>query len=567
MKEYSIIILCVCLLILPSCHTVKQSPVTKPANSKISNFLEERVDSIFHQYNNAATPGIAVGIVKDGETVFTKGYGIANLEYGIPVSDATVFTLCSVSKQFTVLGLMLLRDEGLLSLDDDIRSYVPELPDYGTTITLRHLANNTSGLRSHLQLLGLKGYIADDMINQQITEDVIFRQMELNFRPGDAYNYSNSGFVLLAKVIERVSGQSYTSFLDDRIFKRLGMNHTFVMDNYQKIVTNKAASYELGADGAFVFAPSNYSYVGASGIYTTIEDFSKWAANFQNIVVSNQQIFSEMNTKGILNNGEESFYALGQIVQEYNGLNRIWHSGSDAGYRSYIGRFPDQNISIVLLTNNATVYAEGEALKVMNLFLEPYFERAENRKTQSNEFVNLTSKKKQEFEGAYLSENYEIIRNVIIENDTLVYIRPDQGGRQSKLLPVSETKFVLGNSDHIYVSFVKNETLEILDRDEVVETYYKYTPKDYTIDELQEFIGRYYSEELETFYNIQIQNGELVIVNARMGTIKLNSVKQDGFLGSSWIFSNLIFERDENSKISGFRVSGQRVKNMLFVKV
>jgi len=531
----------------------------------VDSDIETKIDSLFDNYDTI--PGVSIGVIKDGQLILEKQYGLANLEYNIPISDASVFTLCSVSKQFTVFGLMLLEEKGLLSLDDNIRKYVPELPDYGHVITLRHLANNTSGLRSNLQLLGLKGYTADDMINQQTVNDIIFRQKELNFVPGDKYNYSNSGFVLLAKVIEKVSNKSFSDYMKETVFAPLGMNDSFVMDDYQKVINNKVSSYEI-SDGKFVFAPSNYSYVGASGVYLTLKDFSKWAANFTNIKVGNQKIFNKMNTKGILNNGEESFYALGQIVQEYNGLHRIWHSGADAGYRAYIGRFPEQNLSFILLSNNANVYAEGEALKVADLFLKPYFKENKTAAIKTNkktEYINLSSEQKMKLKGSYVNQDYEIIRNINLKNDTLVYIRPDQNNRTTKLWPLAPNLFTLGGNKNVEVLF-NNKILKILVDNKEEEKYSKYTAKTYTEKELKEFLGIYYSDELETTYTLKIINNQLTILNSRIGMIDITPLKEDVFLGKTWIFNSLVFERDVNGLVNGFRVSGQRVKNMYFEK-
>lgn len=565
MKQFLIYITCVFSVASISCQT----GIQKDMNTNISGIVEKQIDSIFEVYNKAETPGIAIGVIENGEVIFQKSYGIANLEYDIPISDATVFTLCSVSKQFTVLGLMLLVEKGLISLDDDIRKYIPELPGYDTTITLRHLANNTSGLRSNLQLLGLKGYTSDDMINQRTVDEIIFRQKELNFKPGDEYNYSNSGFILLAKVIERVSGKSFSSYIKESIFEPLKMHNSFVMDDYQRIIKNKASSYEE-VNGKFVFTPSNYSYVGASGIYTTIEDFSKWAANFTTIKVGSQDIFDKMNIKGILNNGEESFYALGQIVQEYHGLKRVWHSGSDAGYRSYIGRFTDQDLTFILLSNNASVYAEGEALKVADLFLKPIFKESKEEAMHIKQkliYTSLTSKQKEELTGSYLSENYEVTRNIQIENDTLMYVRPNQGNRKTQLQPLSETRFVLGANENVQVSFENKGILKVLANNIEVETYIKYLPKTYTNEELQEFTGVYYCDELEVSYELKIKDNNLIILNSRIGSIRINLLKEDVFSGTSWIFNSLSFVRNKDSSIKGFRVSGQRVKHMYFEKV
>jgi len=265
--------------------------------------IEPRIDSIFGDYNSLEVPGVAIGVVQNGSLIFKKGYGSANLEYDIPIDPlSTVFTLASVSKQLTVLAILLLEAEQKLSLDDDVRDHFPEIHDYGSIVTLRHLASNTSGLRSDLRLLGMSGVMPDDHISSDMIQDIIFQQKELNFKPGTEFRYSNSGFFLLSEVVSRVSGLPFRTFMKERIFDPLGMTHTFVMDDCQQLVENRADSYQY-YNGSYERVIMNYSFAGSTGVWTTLDDFSKWASNFEDPIVGNHDIFKKMNTPGMLNNG------------------------------------------------------------------------------------------------------------------------------------------------------------------------------------------------------------------------------------------------------------------------
>ncbi|HWY33336.1 MAG TPA: serine hydrolase domain-containing protein, partial [Nitrosopumilaceae archaeon] len=291
---------------------------------------EEKVDELLAKYNNSDAPGIAVAVVKDGSVVYKKGYGIANLEYRIPITPVSVFHIASVSKQFTVFAILLLEKEGKLSLDDDIRKYIPELPDYGYKITLRNLANHTSGIREIYDLCNLIGANDNDLITNLQAFKLIINQRSLNFIPGTEYEYCNSGYILLAKIVERVSGKSFAEFTSERIFKPLKMNNSFFLDDPEKIIKNKVYSYHE-AESSFKKSLLNFSLVGSTGLNTTVEDLSLWTMNFRSPIIGDSSIFNQMKEKSKLNNGEIISYALGQEVREYKGLDVIFHGGGDAG--------------------------------------------------------------------------------------------------------------------------------------------------------------------------------------------------------------------------------------------
>ena len=308
---------------------------------------EKRIDQIMSKWNIDNGPGASVAVVKDGEVVFSKGYGIANLEYDIPIETNSVFHIASISKQATAFALVLLAEEGKLSLDDDVRKYISEVPDFGTPITLRHLATHTSGLRDQWNLLKMAGWRMDDVITTDQVLKLIAKQKELNFLPGEEFLYCNTGYTLMAEVIEEVSGMTFAEFTEKRIFMPLNMSNTQFYDNHEKVVQNRVYSYIAEGSG-YRKANMNYSIPGATSLFTTPEDLAKWVFNFENPSVGNAESMKEMHTRGILNNGDTLKYALGQNISHYKGLLNVSHGGADAGYRTYLSRFPDQKFAVIV---------------------------------------------------------------------------------------------------------------------------------------------------------------------------------------------------------------------------
>ncbi len=344
----------------------------------------EQVDELFAAWDRKDTPGAAVAVVKDGNIVYKQGYGIANLEYDIPISPSSIFHIASVSKQFTVFSILLLEKEGKLKLDDDIRKYIPEVPDFGTTITLRHLATHTSGLRDQWNLLSMAGWRMDDVITKEQVLKLVSKQKDLNFAPGEEYLYCNTGFTLLAEVVSRVSEMSFAEFTKANIFEPLQMNNTLFYDDHEKIVKNRTYSYYLDSTG-LKKSVLNYANVGATSLFTTVEDLSLWAMNFSNIKIGDAKILSTMNTPAVLNNGKEFGGALGQFVGTYKGMNEIQHGGADAGYRSYLTRFPDENFSVIVFSNSAEFNTGGMAHKVVDIYLKDKVEDEPEKEVLENE--------------------------------------------------------------------------------------------------------------------------------------------------------------------------------------
>ena len=331
----------------------------------------QNVDRIFEPWTKAGSPGAAVAVIQDGKIVFQKGYGRASLEYDVAISPETVFHVASVSKQFTAMSLVLLEQDGKLSLQDDVHKYLPELPDYGQRIAIRNLLQHTSGIRDQWQTLGLAGWRLDDVITQKQILRMLFRQKELNFAPGSRHLYSNGGYTLAAEIVARVSGKPFPEFAKERIFTPLGMTRTHFHDDHRSIVPDRAYSYESAPGGGYQASPLNYANVGATSLFTTAPDLTKWLDNFRAPKVGGARAVARLEEQAVLTDGTTIDYALGVSVSKYRGLRTVSHGGGDAGYRSYVVWFPDQRLGVVVLSNLASFNPGVIANRVAELYLGP----------------------------------------------------------------------------------------------------------------------------------------------------------------------------------------------------
>lgn len=330
--------------------------------------LHASVDSLFSNRNDK-TPGYAIGIVNDGKIDYVKGYGMANLEYAVPILPSTPFHLASVSKQFTAFCIYLLAQQGKLNLSDSVQKYLSELPHYSYRITILNLLQQTSGLRDQWELLGLSGAAEPDLITQQHVLNMIYRQTELNFKPGDKWLYSNSNYSLLAKIVEQVSGKTFSDFIRENVFLPLQMQASFIYDDATRMIPFKASSYRSGSNGDYKKMNLNYSSYGATDMWSTVEDLSKWLLNFDQTKAVSKNIFNEMSTKAVLNNGDSASYGSGLFIGNYKGLARIFHDGNDAGYQTFIAYFPEKKFGIVVLSNLAEANPTRKAMQIADIYI------------------------------------------------------------------------------------------------------------------------------------------------------------------------------------------------------
>jgi CubicO group peptidase (beta-lactamase class C family) len=331
--------------------------------------LSEQVDQLFQRWHRPDSPGAAVLVMSGGEVVHARGYGMANLEHGIPMRPSTVLDIASVSKQFGAMAVALLEAEGKVRLDDPVRTYLPELPPWGDEVTLRHLVHHTSGLRDWPGTLMAGGWDFQDVISFEQILRMAERQEDLNFRPGSEYAYSNTGYNLLAEVVARVTGESFRAFSQERIFRPLGMNRTHVQDDPTEIIGGRADSYAPRPEGGYRRITNNLTALASSSMHTTVEDLALWIANFQDPVVGGAEVMERIHQRGILTGGDTIAYAFGHLVERHRGVRRVTHTGSWAGYRSALHRFPDHDFAVVILANTADMAPAALAEEITDLYL------------------------------------------------------------------------------------------------------------------------------------------------------------------------------------------------------
>lgn len=529
------------------------------------------VDALFAKYNNSDSPGIAVSVIKDNKVIYQKGFGMANLEYGIPITTKTKFHVASLSKQFTAFMILKLEDEGLLSINDDVRTYIPELPDYGKKITINHLLTHSSGIRDQWRLLEMAGWRLDDVIKTEQIFRLITNQKELNFSPGDSFDYSNSGYTLLAIVVERLTKMSFANYAKKTIFEPLQMNDSFFYDDHEEMVANRAYSYK-NVNDRLKKSNLNFATVGPTSLFTTVEDMSKWAINFQNMTIGNERIFQSMSQKAKKNDGSISSYAKGQFIANHYGYENIYHSGSDAGYRSYFVRFPDLGYQFILFANASYVNSSKETFQLVNYYLKDKKPKSENNTPASEVFeydedifVNLSNTKMKEFEGSYFNRETKGYTEVKLENDTL-NLKGSVLSETIKLYPVGNSNFkVKGSKYDISVNFKENDYKEPVLEIRIPDIMWYWNMK---VDKVNpsNYLGSYYNDELRTQYDLVKKENELYLTHQKLDDIKIEQINEAYFSSNNRNFSNMRFRQNESGKVIEFSVSNYGAKNIIFTR-
>ena len=397
------------------------------------------VDAVFSAWNTA-TPGCAVGVGVGGKPVLTRGYGMADLEHDVANDAETIFEAGSVSKQFTAAAVLLLARDGKLSLDDPVRKYIPELPDYGVPLTIRHMLTHTSGLRDWGEVAGIAGWPRGTRVHTHAhVLDIVSRQKALNFTPGTDWSYSNTGYNLAAIIVSRVSGKSFADFSRERIFQPLGMTHTSWRDDYTRIVKHRAIAYERAADGYHEDMPFENVH-GNGGLLTTVGDLLRWNENFVSPVVGDQGFVTEQQTRGRFSDGKEHEYGLGLYIRPYRGVMEVGHSGSTAGYRAYLARYPERQVSVAVLCNagnaNATQFAHAVADLYLGNAVTPSASAAAGGRGSAQAIPALAPAKLTEYAGRYVSDEAETELTVAMDGNALVLKRrPDVALRMRPVGP------------------------------------------------------------------------------------------------------------------------------------
>ena len=529
----------------------------------------KKIDSIFKKWDNTNNPGCTVGIVRNDSLIFSKGYGMANLEYAIPNGPATIFHMASVSKQFTGYAIVLLASQGKLRLDDDVRKWLPWFPDLKEKITIRHLLNHTSGIRDQWQLLAISGTRLDDVITQEHIVKILSRQRELNFKPGEKYSYSNSGYTMLAEIVKSVTGQTLRAFTDSAIFKPLGMTSTHFHDNYEEIEKNRSYSYQRVDSAHFSNSVLSYSNAGATSLFTNIPDLGKWVMNFYNHKVGSQKEIDMLVEKGKLNDGKELTYALGIDVGKYKGWKQYSHSGGDAGFRTYLTVLPDLKMGFMVFSNLGDFNTYEKAYAVANLFVKDSSQQKEVVKKEPRDSVAAVLKDTlslKKYLGDYIGDD-GLPFSFDLKDSKLYYRIYDQ-----KNFLIKEQKDTFSMPDEPQIKFVfglkaKDTMVNIFTPDQSyhLKKYIKDTS--HTDEILKTYTGVYYCPELDCKYGIELKDHQLILTNTKYDDTKLTLSGSENLRSDFWWVNNLKIIRDGKNVITGFEVNSGRIMHLKFNKI
>ena len=510
------------------------------------------LDRVFQQWNSKTTPGCAVGVSQPGQPVLARAYGMADLEHDVANTPETIFEAGSVSKQFTAAAIVLLSLDGKLSLDDNVRKYIPELPEYQWPITIRHMLTHTSGLRDWGSVAGIAGWPRGRRAHTHAhVVDILSRQRALNFPPGAEYSYSNSGYNLLAVIVDRVSGTSFSEFTKKRLFEPLGMTHTQWRDDFTRIVKNRSVGYSQRGTGWANDMPFENVH-GNGGLLTTVGDLLIWNENLHTGKLGGRAFLEEMHRRGVLTSGRTISYASGLMHGEYKGKPEINHTGSTAGYRAFLGRHPDSNLSIAVLCNAGNANPGGLGNSIAGVFLGPEAPRAVTQIKAASVDPSVLSSKA----GLYRQwRTGDVLRLQFNEGKLQI-----AGNRPTELVPLSATQFQAGNRQFNFrpSSGARSRIAEVnADGDTVFyEPTGEFAP---TASQLAEFAGEYYSPDLETTFTVVVDDGRLVMRRRPDTRMVLTPVYTDAFNANVGLVR---FHRDASNRINELSIGQGRVYDL-----
>ena len=541
-------------------------PVAPSATQSASR--AQQVDALFAQWSRADTPGAAVAVVQDGQLVYRGNFGMADIERGRTIDASTSFHVASLSKQFTAFAILLLAQDGKLSLDDDVRQYVPELPDFGQTIRIRHLLSHTSGLRDQWNLLVMAGWRMDDVITHDDVMRLVRRQHALNFAPGSDFAYNNTGYTLLAAIVQKVSGKPLAAFARERIFAPLGMQHTFFHEQYATLVAGRAQSYQPAAGGGYDGVALSYSTVGPTGLLTTADDLLLWAKNFDDGRVGGRSLLAQMQSSAVFNDGKPTGYGGGLDIGTYRGLKSIDHAGADAGFRSYLARFPEQRLTVIITGNGADVQASRLGQRIADIYLDGQLSPLPKPFPSYSDAtqVPLAPARLDALIGTYALENGSAITFAREHGHLVGWTAGDDkmpfypSGAREFFVKLSNASFRFDAPDSDGVigggTWLRNARVIGAKRIALARL-----PE----QELQPLLGEYYSDELHALYTVTAKDGSVVLAYSR-GDIALAPFGKNSFVGP-WPFGLVTFQCTASSHCSGFTVTESRASEVAFARV
>lgn len=527
-----------------------------------------KLDAVLAPLRKPGSPGCAVGVTRYGALIYQRYFGLADLERHVPITPKTKFFVASTSKQFTAMAVVLLASDGKLSLDDDVRKYVPELPDLRQKITIRHLLTHTSGLREETNLLTMAGWRNSDLQTENDIMRLLRRQQGLNFRPGDEYMYSNSGFVLAAGIVKRVAGMSFPEFVAKRIFQPLGMTHTQFVDDRDKIMEDRAVGYWTLAsdDGSYQIVDAPFAYVGPTGVLTTLHDLALWDRNFYTMKVGGRAARDLIDTPGRLNDGSSTGYGLGIYIGSYRGQPTLSHAGSDPGFKADFVHFLQQHLTVEVMCNAFEISPTPIVHGIADVLVPVAAPSAGDIKADVAEVAPPTDIAS--FAGRYWNRDIAQATTILHENGKLLVDAGNEGkfelrhiGGNRFLLPVAPRRYVL--------TFSRGSDGTMWVRSEIgSERPVEYAAVSAASESPPptQYAGRYYSPELDVEWTVAAKDGKLSVIRTRYGEEQLSPLLPNVFQMNGGFFT-IEFARPVGETSPSFEVTTERVRHLKFVRV
>lgn len=543
--------------------------ISSAQEAKKRQITANQIDAVFAEWDTKDKPGMAVGILNDGKIVHAKGYGLANLEYGISVSPDTKFHIGGIAKEFTVYALLLLEQRGHISLKDDIKKYIPQLKSLANSITIQQLLHHTSGLNNHEVSKALSGWNTEDIFTKEQAYTMILNQSKSLPNKNSIQRHTDYGFMILEDLISTISNMSYSDFVTKEIFEPLGMTNS-VFDTQGNIIVNKAQGY-IAHNNSFVNSSMNYNHTILSDVYTTVRDMCLWAKELGNPIIGTKQMVEKFDSLSVINNEvvEETNMALytgGHRFWNFRGAKKLYHRTLSRGYSSKLIRYPDYNLAIVIMENDG-VYNGHLATRASAMYIEDFLDkRSEGEESTKIKSKKLSKENLTAFIGDYWDKDNHSSRKIHIVNDTLRYYRAP--GNESALIPLTKNSFKMMTWGDVLVHFNSDSISKTMD---VVVGNDNFHLVSYDLDaqwskNLEVFTGNYYAADLNTSYSLSIDKGNLILKHPRLETVQLSPRITDVFSGDQRHFSSLTFKRNANGKVKGFILSTGGVTDIWFGK-
>ena len=548
---------------------------TSTALAAAADDKRRAVDEIFSAWDRGDVPGAGVGVFKDGKVVYARGYGMANLDYGLANDENSVFRIGSTSKQFTGACIVLLEMQGKLSFSDSLDNYFPNFPAYAKEITIQQLLNHTSGVRDYLSLARLKGLKSDDFYQDREIEAWLMAQKELNFKPGEQDMYSNSGYWLLGQIVNKASGMDMATFAEKYVFKPLGMSNTHFHDDHNRIVKNRSTGYAPVSGGkTYRISTTTLDMIGDGGIFTSISDIKKWDDAYYGSDILNAQFWQVMTREGELNDGKKLGYGVGLVIDEYKRLKIISHGGAFVGYRAELLRFPEQKFTVAVFANRSDADPTTKAFQVADIYLEQVFKEQSESEAKTNGTIESQgfsdSKSEAKMSSEQLVGNYELRpgRQLLVtadEGPIHVYQLWNHTEYDLKVIAKESNTYQIVDDESLQFTFTdltdnKAQAIKIVQGGETV--WKRVEPVDVSGVDVNDFMGAYYSEELDVIYELFIDNGNLFLTLNGNDPIEVTVTGIDELMLNNSTAE--IFRAGDD--VQGFKLSAGRVKNIKFVK-